>query len=81
MTHDAVPVTQRELTSQRELTRQQRDMIKRAQQEYPGQIIEPPAKKTELSECFTEWAGRLYFWFNVGKNTHVITEKKETRPV
>lgn len=27
-------------------------------------------------ECFTDENGEVMFWFNVGKDTHMISEKK-----
>jgi hypothetical protein len=37
--------------------------------------IQPYATKKSLKECFTEEAGRIFFWFNVqGGNTKVLIE-------
>lgn len=64
------------------MTTQQRRMIKRAQEMHPGTRIEPCGVHEKFEDCFTEGPGRdgntkIMFWFNAGKSSHLVYERKE----
>ena len=54
------------------MDRIQQSLINRARKKY--KTIFPCASKTNFSECFTAYQGKILFWFDTEEgSTHIIT--------